>query len=366
MTIYRRSALSFCLSAVFLLAAATTSSAVPRQYKAIWGPVERDGVSQFPIYSRLGVGIYQVTVRWDQVAPRRPARPADPADPAYRWPTDISRAVREAAARGIRVMVLVIGAPGWANGGQGWNWAPRDPRELATFMGAAARQWPGVRLWMVWTEPTKAANFQPLVPDYGRALRGVGLLPAQRYAEMLDDSYAALKRVSRQNLVIGGNTFTVGDVAPLRWIQALRLPDGRPPRFDLYGHNPFTRRLPSRKGVALGRGAADFTDLSRLAAAVDRNLRRSRRRPGPRLYLSEFSLPTDHPNAEFNFWLDRSTQASWLAAALRIARTWPRIYTLGYLGLYDDPPRSDGLEVNRGLLDWTGAPKPAFSVFQRG
>jgi hypothetical protein len=84
------------------------------------------------------------------------------------------------------------------------------------------------------------------------------------------------------------------------------------------------------------------------------------------LFLSEFTLPTDHANFEFNFWVTRETQAKWIARALRISRRWSRIYTFGYLGLYDDPPRSDGQEVNRGLIDRSGRKKPAYHAFRRG
>jgi hypothetical protein len=64
--------------------------------------------------------------------------------------------------------------------------------------------------------------------------------------------------------------------------------------------------------------------------------------------------------------VDRRTQARWIRAALRITRRFRRIYTFGYLGLYDDPPRPDGLEVNRGLIDHRGRKKPAYFSFKRG
>ena len=92
-------------------------------------------------------------------------------------------------------------------------------------------------------------------------------------------------------------------------------------------------------------------------------------KPGGRrlkLFLSEFSLPTDHENVEFNFWVSRETQAKWIRRALKITRQFHRIYTFGYLGLLDDPPRPDGLEVNRGLIDRAGRNKPAYRAFKRG
>jgi hypothetical protein len=146
----------------------------------------------------------------------------------------------------------------------------------------------------------------------------------------------------------------------------MRLPDGRAPRMDLYGHNPFTARRPDLRKPWLGSGFADFSDLDTLAKWVDRYLGRAGSRRKLRLFLSEFFLPTDHANHELNFYVSRETQADWLAAALRITRRWPRIYTFGWLSLYDDPPRPTGDEVNRGLIDLQGQRKPAYDAYKRG
>jgi hypothetical protein len=357
------------LAVLAVLAAATPADAQPSIKKAIWGPVERDGVDQFPIYADLGVGLWQTAVRWDEVAPTRPAAPRNPADPAYRWPVDVDRAINEGAKYGIGVSVLLIGAPSWANGGKDWRHAPKRVRRWADFAEAAARRWPAVHHWMIWGEPTKRENFQPLVADHGRPLRTARQLRGPRlYARMLDASYGRLKGVSRANKVIGGNTYTVGTVAPLRFMRALRLPNGRPPRMDMWGHNPFTLRKPDLDQRPLGSGFADFSDLDTLARALDRSMRRARLRRQRRLplFISELSLPTDHPNYEFNFYVDRPTQADWIKRMLRISRGWSRIYTFGYLGLYDDAPRPNGDQVERGLLQFDGTQKPAYAAFRDG
>jgi hypothetical protein len=215
---------------------------------------------------------------------------------------------------------------------------------------------------MVWGEPSRRDNFLPLPRFEGTGPR--------RYARLLDAAYGALKGESRRNMVIGGNTFTTGDVSPKAFIRNLQLPGGRTPRMDMYGHNPFSAREPSLGKGPLGHGFADFSDLDTLARWIDRDLGRA---PGGRrlpLFLSEFTVPTDHPNYEFNFWVTRETQARWLRSALRIARRWDRIYTLGWYSLYDEPPNgpngAQGDEVNRGLLDWRGGKKPAYRAFRRG
>jgi hypothetical protein len=337
------------LTAVLLLVIAAPADAAVTRKKAMWGPISVDGQSQFPVYADLGVGIYQYGLSWDVVAPARPADPASPADPAYRWPPEIDEAIAEGAKYGIQVSLSVSGSPAWANGGRARNYAPSDPRDYAAFVSAAAQRYPGVRHWLIWGEPTKNSSFRPR--------KGA----AVRYARLLDAAYGALKRVDRRNLVIGGNTFTVGDSPPLRWIRDLALPNGRAPRMDLFGHNPFSARRPDLDNEPLGRGFADFSDLDTLAGWIDRYLKR-----GTKLFLSEFTLPTDHANWEFNFWMTQRTQATWLTDALRITRRWSRIYTLGYLGLYDDPLRDDGRQVERGLLERDGTRKPGYAAFKNG
>lgn len=348
-----------------MLALPALADAAPSRKKAIWGPIERDGVSQFPIYADLGAGIYQYSLGWHSSNDVRPVNPRDPADPAYHWPKEIDFAIAEARRYGIDVALILIGAPAWANGGRDWPWAPKKATDFADFAAAAARRYPGVKYWQIWIEPTKEANFKPLVPDRGRPLRGKGLRAPRLYAKMLDGAYAAIKGVDRGDKVIGGNTYTVGTVAPRNWIRALRMPNGRAPRMDMYGHNPFTLRSPSLKKPPLGDGFADFSDLDTLVRWIDRDLRQPKGRKLP-VYISEMSLPTDHPNHEFNFYLSRKTQARWLGSMLRIVRGWSRLHTLGYLGLYDDPVREYGDQVERGLMDRSGRPKPAYDAFKNG
>jgi hypothetical protein len=304
---------------------------------------------------------------WRAAAPSRPAAPGDPSDPAYQWPADVDQALAGAGPRGIQVLVAVTGAPGWANGGRSRAWAPKRASDFAQFLAAASRRYPGVRLWLAWGEPSKRSNFKPLASvTAGRRVTPRQRVGPRRYAKMLDAAYAALKGVDRGDLVVGGNTFTSGTVPPLSYIKLMRLPGGKPPRMDLYGHNPFSARKPRLSQPPLRHGYADFGDLDKLSKAVDRKLARPRGKRHLKLFLSEYTLPTDHSNWEFNFWVDRGTQARWLSDALRVSRRWSRIYSLGWLSLYDDPPRPGNDEVNRGLLEYGGKRKPAFKAYAGG
>jgi hypothetical protein len=347
--------LAAVVAALACLLAAAPAGAKVTTRKAMWGPAEVNGVSQFPVYAQLGVGIWQTTISWRDIATRRPADPTDPDDPAYAWPTATEAQIKQAARYGITVLISVAGTPGWANGGGDWNVAPENPADFGAFMAAASRHFPAVHRWLIWGEPSREANFSP-----------TGKAGARLYARMLDSAYVHLKRVTRRNLVIGGNSYTIGDVRPLDWIRLLRLPNGKPPRMDYYGHNPFTGRTPRLSQPPLGHGYADFGDLDTLARQIDRYLGR---RPGGAkipIFISELCLPTDHANWEFNIFLTRKKQAQWLTDALKVSRSWPRIVTLGYLSLYDPPVRPANDQAEVGLITREGVRKPAFKAFRDG
>jgi hypothetical protein len=336
---------------VAALAATAPALAAPRHFtakKSIWGPVNYKGKPQFPIYHDLGAGIWQYALHWSAVASTRPSSPRDPADPAYQWPAELDQAVADAKRYRIRISLLLDSTPPWANGGRRGNWVPA-PGDLANFAAAASRRYPSVKLWMIWGEPSRHENFMPLTPEKPntkRLTRAQAAAP-RYYARMLDASYAALKGVSRKNKVIGGNTFTVGDITPYNWVRYMRLPNGGRPRMDLYGHNPFTGRQP-RWDAPRHDYLVDFSDLPKFASFLDHSQYRDARGRPLKLFLSEFFFPTDHANNEFPYHVTWKLQASWLSDAL-----------------YDDSKQEDGLEVNRGLMTRTGRRKPSYGVFRR-
>jgi hypothetical protein len=365
----RRIGLAGIVVAIVLAAVpAFASGATQSRKKAIWGPVRIAGVSQFPIYKDLGAGIFMMRINWWSVSSQRPAHPTDPTDPAYHWPAEVDDALQEAHTYGMRIAMELSDTPGWASGhGGDARWAPRRASDFANFAMAAARRYPAIHLWEIWPEPTQKANFQPLISEKrDRPLTRKMKRGPHRYARLLDASYGALKKVSPKNLVIGGNTFTTGDVSVLNWIKNLRLPNGKPPRMDMYGHNPFNNRPPLFGGPPLGHGFIDFTDLPILARWIDHYLGRPRHKSAMKIFISELMYPTDHRNFEFDYFVSKQTAARWLGDALRGARHWKRIYTLAWTALYDDPVRPDGLEVNRGLLTRKGKKKPAYFAYRRG
>jgi hypothetical protein len=352
------------LSCLVVAAVAAPSASAYRLQKGMWGPTAIDGVSQFPLYERLGVTIFQTGLSWDTIAPTRPANATDPADPAYRWPAEMDRIIAEARTHRISVLLLLAGTPRWANGGRTPEYAPDRPQDFAAFARAAARRYPAVRRWMIWGEPSRANNWKPLEvqPLGSRITRSQARAP-RRYARLLDAAYGQLKAQRRSNLVIGGNTYTTGDIRPIDWVRNLKLPSGRPARMDLYGHNPFSFRTPNLRNPPSDQNLVDFSDLGRFDRLIHRTLGRPRGKR-IRLFLSEFTIPTA-PDSEFNFHVTPRLQSSWITRAFKIART-VRADGLGWIHLRDDPPVRGGTTISGGLLTHDGRPKPGFYAFMRG
>ena len=329
------------------------TAAAPPPLKAIWGPTQMpDGSSAFREYRRLGVDVVQFQLSWNLVAPSRPNRQTDPTDPAYRWPAQIDEAVVAARRNGVRVALMVRGSPPWANGGRSSQWVPAS-RYYARFLTAASRRYPSVRRWMIWGEPNRVGAFAPLPRNRPTGPRA--------YARLLDAAYVALKKRSRRNLVVGGMTFSFGEVYPARWLRWMRLPGGRRPGLDEYGHNPFTRRTPNIRLTGYGGhpGARDISDVDTFA----REIRRAYPRKRPRLWLSEFTVSSDRPNRAFDFAVSRRTQAAWLRGAFGIARDVGAA-GIGWFSLLDQPA-GDQLGLTTGLMTYEGVRKPAYRAFRR-
>ena len=338
------------------LVAALAPAGASAFQKGIWGPPTPGAVNEFPLYRALGVKIYETTLNWNQVALTKPADPTSPSDPAYTWPDGLSQQISQAARYGMRVLLEVGNAPAWADGGHsGMGWAPRDPRAYAQFIEAAAREYPRVHLWMIWGEPNRKGDFRPEVPArYSETT----LTSAQKraphlYAQMLNDAYGALKHLSARNVVIGGDTYTAGLLDPQQWLSNLVLPDGRPPRMSMYGHDPFSYTVPLFGAPPSSYGEVQFSDLPRLEAWTKEYLGHA-----VPLFLSSFCVPTA-PNRTFNFYISPpSVAARWVKDALLTARRAGYIYALGWATLRDSLPLS-----SCGLIQQDGRRKPDFYAF---
>jgi hypothetical protein len=308
-----------------------------------------DGASAFPVYHRLGVQVLELQLPWDATAPSRPSDPSDPADPAYRWPAELDSAIAQATRYHIAIALLVEGFPAWSNGGRDPSWEPSDPQDYADFLQAASRRYPSVRLWMILDEVNSSRPFKPMPPD--------SPLGPERYAQLLEDAYTGLKAVSRANKVIGGMTYSTGVVGTLDFIRWMRLPDGRPPRMDYYGHNPYSVRYPDLAKKPFSPLVCDIDDTDTLHQALNGTYHGH----PPKLWLAEFGI-SDSPNPSFDYYVSRSVQARWVTAAFRLADSASYVAALGWYDLLDEPSTSAG-QLTEGLMSADGTPKPAFYAY---
>jgi hypothetical protein len=289
----------------------TTAHAAVTTKKAIWGPVEIDSQSQFPVYRELGAGIYETTLDWSTVASLQPLDAKDVDDPSYEWPDEIDTAIAEAKSAGLSVALTVTGAPEWANANKPATTGPTKAADFATFVGAAAKRYPTVHLWSVWDGPYKGG--------------------AGKYAQVLDGAYAKLKSASKLNKVVGGQSTAA---TATKWISKLKLPNGKAPRMDFYGHDPSAAKAPTAKTLK-----ALETNVAKLGKSL-------------KLYLSPVHLT-----------LTPAKQAAWITAALKATKADKNVYTFGYKALIDD---SNVPSAYKGLLDVNGEKKAAFTAFKNG
>lgn len=353
----RRLLLLISLTCLTCLGFAAPSHA--RALKSVWGPLTLpNGKSTGPVYRALGVDVLQMGASWAAMEPTRPGNPRDPKDPAYQWESQLDEAVAMGRKYGFAVAILVKGTPSWANSGQDDRYAPDNPRDFRDFLYAASKRYPAVRRWMIWGEPSRRENFQPLHVNDPTAPR--------EYAKLLDAGYLGLKRANRKNVVIGGMTFTAGDIVPRDWVKWMRLPNGKPPRLDLYGHNPFSTRIPDLRQKPYADGNYDYSDMDtlhrRVCAAYRKAYHRFRKRC-PGIWVSEFTIQADHGSNDFNYYVSSDTQADWITAAFREANRTRYITNVGWLGLLDEP----AAPYNRttGLLTYDLRKKPAYYAFRR-
>lgn len=336
-----------------------TSGPAPQTVrKAMWGDA-LVGPEMLSKYRDLGVGIYQMPARWNEIAPTEPADPTNPKDPAYKWPPYIDPSIAESAKHGMQVQLMLIGVPKWANGGRSWQWAPNDPGDFGDFATALSKRYAGVKLWMIWDEPSREEVFRPFeaAPPTGPLNEAQAQAP-RNYARMLDAAYGAVKDLDPKDLIIGGNTHSgagAGAIPPEQWIRHMRLPNGEPPRMDMYGHNPTTYRRPDFGHRPTPKGIVEFSDLQRLAGVIDQSF------PGQelKLYLGEWGIATGYGIDT----VDEETQTKWIEAAFRLIEGWDRIYTVSWITPIDRV--ENGIELI-GLLDAEGDPTPLYYAYKAG
>jgi hypothetical protein len=301
------------------------------------GPV----ASRLSELRRLGVDVVRFTLRWDQIAPRKPGNPRNHRDRAYSWrladPT--LKALRDGR---IPAVVTLLGTPRWANGGRSFNWAPNDSSSFADFAYAAATRYPWVRQWTIWNEPNQWRWLRPT--------------SARIYVErLLNPAYERLHSTAGDVRVAGGVTAPRGGsrgVSPVRWIRNMRAAGAR---LDAYAHHPYPLQPQTETPWSGGCGHCStitLADLDRLLREVGRNF------PGKRIWLTEYGYQTNPPDRLLG--VSPVKQAAYMAGAAQRAYLAPAVEMLIYF-LVRDETLPAGWQS--GLFSARGVAKPARAAF---
>ena len=123
-------------------------------------------------------------VRWDQIEPSGPGR----------WDAGqigaLDELVNASATRNVKVLVVVLGTPAWANGSPDAMVPPRDPAEFGRFVGAMSARYHGrIAAWEVWNEPDDAQFWH-------------GTVSPAAYAPLLRAAHRAIKDADPAALVL--------------------------------------------------------------------------------------------------------------------------------------------------------------------
>jgi hypothetical protein len=353
--------------------------------------------------SDAGAGIVRLAVIWPSIAagPTRPTDPTNPGSTSYDF-SSVDGAVRDAEARGLKVLLSVNGAPDYAEAPgrpssvASFSWKP-NPSDVADFMQAVAARYsgsfdpddagpasqlPAAQAIEVWNEVNSS---DWLTPQY----EGKTPVGPEQYRAMLNASYKSVKSVNPQLLVVAGGTEPYGDppggnrIPPVQFWQQLlcvhpvkkkgkakkgsqpkyvRTNGCQAPTFDVLSHHPIdnTGSGPLRSGPRPG--DASTPDLGRivnvLRGAEKAGTVSSGRHP---VWVTEFWWDSKPPNpvgAKLQVqarWIEQSLYLFWKAGAatavnfqIADASTRPDVHA-GY---------------QAGVYFQDGRPKPSLTAFE--
>jgi hypothetical protein len=292
-------------------------------------------------FEKLGVPLVRFSIRWNQVAPRRPKDATSPRDRAYDWRRS-DRILRGLRRHGLTPVVTLVGTPAWANGGRAPNFAPPRPRDFRRFATAVARRYPWVRYWLIWNEPNKRLWLRPT--------------RARIYVQhLLNPGYEGIHAVLRHARVGGGVTGPrggAGGVSPTAWVRGMWAAGAE---FDAYAHHPYPS---SPAETPSSGGCRDCPSIT--MATIRKLLILVRRSFGPKpVWLTEYGYQTKPPDTILG--VAPKTQATLLSLAAMRAWRLPRV-TMLIQYLYKDEPQLSRFQT--GLVFADDRWKPSLQAFR--
>jgi hypothetical protein len=364
---------------------------------------------------KLGVTRLRLTASWSSLAPsphsrKVPPAPFDASD-SRTYPkgsfTTLDTAIKSASTAGIKPMIdIAFWAPRWAVG----EGSPDKRRErywidadaFADFATAVARRYsgafadpydprnnlPAVRLFTTWNEPNHPSFLKPQwtkTPDGGYRPESPHI-----YRAMHNAAYAAIKDVSKSDMVLVGGTAAsgssvpgTGGVPPLAFVRALACVDDKlrplkvpecvnfhPLKADGFAHHPYSR-LTAPDVSDPAPDDVPIADVSRLGDLLGKLYLTGRLAQQLPIYDTEYGYESnqDDPYQPFT----RLQQAEFIGWSTYLAWKDPDTQMFAQFLLRDIDPAESGRkrgtrsyyrDWQTGLYTADGAPKPALQAFK--
>lgn len=325
-----------------------------------------DRATNFANAATTGASIIRTTAYWSRIAPTRPANATDPLDPGYHF-EDVDELVRNAAARGMTVLITIWGTPGWANGGQAENHAPTNMADLQNFAQALAARYSGryqaqlgplyVGYYSVWNEPNLEEFLAPAYTGGRPSSPGV-------YAKMAAAAYTGIKAGNRLALVGVGETSPRGKLKPSSGggqntiapgLFAQLVAQAAPNlKFDAWAHHPYS---------GLGQGpdvkvAFPNVNLPQIPT-FEKKLQQWFKRKFVKIWVTEYGFETK-PGQPKGVTL--AQQAAYTKRTMDEVSASPYIFMFIWFIFRDDPTST----WHSGLENQDNSHKPAFATFSAG
>lgn len=387
-----RSALGLLAACLLLGAAAQPAAAAPRPLVTGIAGIGNYQPDVFAQAKSTGAHVVRLVLSWDGVAPEQaPAnwQPENPADPHYNW-SYIDTGVTEAVKAGLEPMLLIDGAPTWAQrcksppNLQDTNLCDPDPAALEAFAKAVAARYSGrfgglprVHYFQGLNEPNLTLFFLP-------QFNGSTAVSPNLYRHLINAFYAGIKSVEPSDLVIAAGLGPIAvpkyTIGPLRFARQMLCMTGHNHphptpgdceggvHFDIFDIHPYTTGGPTHEGGINDVELGDLPQLQTLLRAADKAGRIKGSLPHTELWNTEFSWDSKPPDPG---GLQMKILSRWVAEALyrswRVGMTHFFWYSLEDAPSEPNRPFSETLQAGlffRGPTVAQDQPKQVFYAFR--
>jgi hypothetical protein len=264
----------------------------------------------------------------------------EPQRGRFAWgPTD--EFVRAATARGLRVLPVPDYTPAWAASGPSDHYPPRNLSDYAAFVAAAARRYApmGVHTWEIWNEQNRASFWLPKADP-------------PTYTHLLQQAYAAIKRVDPRATVISGGLSPAGDnghdMAPQTFLDQIYR-NGARGSFDAVGYHPYSWPYPPMYAASWNTFYQTPNVHALMAHYGD---------GGKQIWGTETGWPT----GTGRYAVSESTQAKYTVDAIRQWESWSFHGPFFLYTIHDLGTNKNAWDQNMGMLDYRERAKPVFGA----